>query len=190
VTHEAPFLFARTAAGSLAIEREMVTFGGASGLSLVEESFVIGHLLLFPVDLDPIPELVDLHLFSDEPFGDAVAVGVHMYITLHIHSPIESLVDRRDIGGKALEKRLFHHIGSVGAHAERAFSFAVGRVHAPFSCLGVEVLPVCEGASCQEVVLDIGKISFYPGLSIGIAHSHESMRSRMPPWPGSSWLAS
>ena len=37
-------------------------------------------------------------------------------------------------------------------------------------CLGVEVVPVREGASCQEVVLDIGKVSLHPGLSICIAH--------------------
>ena len=45
VSKETLFLFAWTAVSFLAIEGGMVSFGGAPGLSLVEEPFVIGHLL-------------------------------------------------------------------------------------------------------------------------------------------------
>jgi len=45
-------------------------------------------------------------------------------------------------------------------------------------CLGIEIMPVPEDASCQEVFLCIGKVSFHPGFSIGIAHF---MRDKLDP---------
>ena len=39
---------------------------------------MIGHLLTLEVDFDPVPQLMDLHLFSDEPFGDGIAIGLKL----------------------------------------------------------------------------------------------------------------
>jgi hypothetical protein len=108
------------------MEREMVTLGGTSGLSFVNEPFVICNLLVFPVDLYVVPELVNLHLFSDGTFGDAVAVGIHVDIGLHIDCPIEGLVERGDMRGKVLEVGFFHEIGGLRAYPQRACGWPSG----------------------------------------------------------------
>ena len=88
---------ARTPVGSLAMEGEVVSFGGDSGLFFIDESFVIGHLLILEEDLDAVPELMDLHLFSNEPFRYRIAIGIDLHIAFHIDRSIQRLIDRRQI---------------------------------------------------------------------------------------------
>jgi hypothetical protein len=103
------------------MEGEVVSFGGDSGLFFIDESFVIGHLLILEEDLDAVPELMDLHLFSNEAFGEAVAIGIDVDIALHVHPSVEGLIDRRDVGRKGLEVGFFHDIGRLRTHPQRAF---------------------------------------------------------------------
>ncbi len=114
------FLWAGPFMSSLAVQRGVVALFGDAGLSLIEEPGMIGHLLIFEEDLDPVPQLMDFHLLSDKPFRDGVAVGIHRHIAGHIHRSIKSQIDRRDIRRKGMEVGFFHQVGCFWAHAQGA----------------------------------------------------------------------
>ena len=55
VSKKGLFLGAGSLMGFLAIKRRVMSIGGDSGLPFIEESWMIGHLLIFEEDLDSVP---------------------------------------------------------------------------------------------------------------------------------------
>jgi hypothetical protein len=81
----------------LTVQRGVVFRGGDSGFSFIQESAMIGYLLTLEVNFDPVPQLMDLHLFPDEPFRHGIAIGIDLHIAFHIDRSIQRLIDRRQI---------------------------------------------------------------------------------------------
>ena len=114
------FLVTGTLMSSLAVKGRVVSLGGDSGLSFIDESGMIGHLLIFEEDLYPVPQLMDFHFLSHKSFRHRIAVGIDRHIAGHIHRSIKSQIDRRDIRRKGMEMRFFHQVGCFRAHAQGA----------------------------------------------------------------------
>ena len=129
------FLLAGTLMGSFAVQRGMVSLSGDSGLPFIDEPWMIGHLLIFEEDLDPVPHLMNFDLLPNESFWRRIAVGVDLHIACHIHPPIKSLIDRRDIGRKGVQMGFFHQVGGFRADAQGALDLLVCNLHAPPSGL-------------------------------------------------------
>jgi hypothetical protein len=151
---------------SFPTEGSVVSGGGDSGLPFIEESGMVGHLLILEEDLDPVPEFMDFDLFPDQPFGDRIAVRIDLGKAFYVHRSIKGLVDRREIGGKRSEVRFFHQVGPFRTHAQGTFHFLVGHVLTPSFGLLVEILPVREGAARKKIIFCISKISFHFSLGV------------------------
>ena len=60
--HTGPFV------GSLPVKRRVMSEGGDPGLPFIQEPQMIGDLLILEEDLHPFPELVDLHILTNQSF--------------------------------------------------------------------------------------------------------------------------
>ena len=90
---------------SFSAKRSVVSRGGDPGLPFIQEPGMIGHLLIFEEDLDPVPSLMDFDFLTDQPFGDRIAVRIDLGKAFHIHRSIKGLIDGREIGWKGGEVR-------------------------------------------------------------------------------------
>lgn len=75
------------------------------------------------------------------------------------------------MGWQGAQVRFFHDEGRVGTHAEDPLGFGIGEHIAPGARLGVQIGPVAEGASSQEISFGIGERALHPALAIGIANA-------------------
>ena len=135
--HAGPFV------GSLPVKRRVMSEGGDPGLPFIQEPQMVGHLLILEEDLHPFPELVDLHILTNQSFRNRVAVGIDLHVARHVHGSIQGLIDGRNIGRQGREVRFFHHIGRLGGLLPRerfTFWFATSRHH----------LAACSLRSCQS----------------------------------------
>lgn len=155
---------------ALTAKRRMMSTDGNPGLPFIQKPGMVGHLQIFEEDLDPIPGLMDLNLFSDQSFRDRIAVGIDLDIAGDIYGSIPGLIDRRDIERKGDEVRLFYQVNGFRVHTQGTFDLLVGHFLAPSLGLEVEIMPSGEGATSQEIVLHVGKISFYFGFAVSIAN--------------------
>ena len=130
----------------------------------------------------PVPMLVSLHCFPEETLWYGIAVVFNRDIARDIDDSWQRLINRRDIGRKALKTRLFHKPCLLRVHhAQGSLGFEVCRLVAPLDCLSVQIVPVAESPSRKEIAFYIGKRPLHARFSIRVAHPVRNESGRVDP---------